>query len=80
MLYKVRQGRDAQVFLRAATIHGYSHQCQVSENRLSRGHYGCIERGEIQPSLWLILMISAALGSSSSELMADTQVNLKRRN
>lgn len=56
---------------------GLSQEDAAHQADIERGHYGCIERGENQPSLWLILKISAALGCSSSELLADTQVNLE---
>jgi XRE family transcriptional regulator, regulator of sulfur utilization len=43
---------------------------------IERTHFSSIERGQNQPSLWLILKIAKALGVSSSELMSATEQNL----
>lgn len=59
---------------------GMSQEDLAHVSGLDRGHLGCIERGENQPSLWLILKISRALQFSSAELMADTENALTELN
>ena len=59
---------------------GMSQEDLAHVSGIDRGHLGCIERGENQPSLWLILKISRALQFSSAELIADTENALTELN
>ena len=43
---------------------------------IERSHMGKIERGELMPTLALILKIASALGTSAAELMSSTECNL----
>lgn len=60
-------------------VRTYRRQSGLSQEALAhladieRTHFSSIERGKNQPSLWLILKISKALGISSALLMSETE-------
>lgn len=45
---------------------------------IDRSYYGKLERGERQPSLALIMRIARGLGVTASDLIAQTELVLKR--
>lgn len=55
---------------------GMSQELLAHLSDIDRGHMGCIERGENQPSLWLILKISRSLQCSAADLMAATEARI----
>jgi XRE family transcriptional regulator, regulator of sulfur utilization len=46
---------------------------------VERSYYGRIERGESQPTLFVILKIANALGVPAGGLVASTEMALRRR-
>jgi XRE family transcriptional regulator, regulator of sulfur utilization len=52
---------------------GLSQEALAHLADIERTHFSSIERGKNQPSLWLILKISKALGISSADLMSKTE-------
>lgn len=50
---------------------GLSQEALAHLAEIERTHFSSIERGQNQPSLWLILKISKALGVTSAALMTD---------
>lgn len=65
-----------------SVVRAYRKQIGLSQEALAhlagieRTHFGSIERGTNQPSLWLILKIAKALGVSSAVLLAETERSL----
>jgi DNA-binding XRE family transcriptional regulator len=55
---------------------GLSQEALAHMADIERTHFSAIERGQNQPSLWLILKIAKALGISSADLMAQTEQEL----
>lgn len=55
---------------------GLSQEALAHMADIERTHFSAIERGQNQPSLWLILKIAKALGVSSADLMTDTEHEL----
>jgi DNA-binding XRE family transcriptional regulator len=55
---------------------GLSQEVLAHMADIERTHFSAIERGQNQPSLWLILKISKALGVSSADLMLETENEL----
>lgn len=55
---------------------GLSQEALAHMADIERTHFSAIERGQNQPSLWLILKIAKALGVSSADLMAETEHEL----
>ena len=57
---------------------GLSQEALAHLADIERTHFSSIERGQNQPSLWLILKISKALGVTSAMLMDDTAAVLSQ--
>lgn len=65
-----------------SVVRGYRKNLGLSQEALAhladieRTHFSSIERGQNQPSLWLILKIAKGLGVSSAVLLDETEQKL----
>jgi XRE family transcriptional regulator, regulator of sulfur utilization len=59
------------------TSQGYSQEALAHMADMERAHVGRIERGENQPSLWIILKLAKSLHCDAGELLQQTLVQMK---
>lgn len=57
---------------------GQSQEALAHEASVERSYFGRIERGESQPTLYVILKVAHALGMDSGALVSETEHAIRR--